>query len=239
MTRYKAAGIHLILSGLVLFAIYLFIAFVWYPHKLFALGAGLDLLRLIICVDLIVGPLVMLIVFDAKKRLIKLDITIILVCQICFMSYGLWTMLSARPAFFVFSDSHFYLVRANEIDSKDLKAAANDQFNHAPLLGPIYVGAIEPDDGKIKNDLTFASLGGMGVQNFPKYYVSYQQVISDVLKSGKTLKQLGVDSDTKQRIKEYEQQHATRPVLYLPMVNKLTPLIVVIDAKTAEVIDLI
>jgi len=238
MSRYKAACIHLFFSGLVLFVIFLLIAYVWYPYKLFALSAGVDLLRLIICVDLTVGPLVMLIIFDAKKKLIKMDVAIILICQIAFMSYGLWSMFSARPVFFVFAEQHFYLVKANEIETDNLQSATG-QFNRLPLFGPLTVGTKEPDDPKIREDILFAGLGGMGIQDLPKYYVSYDDVKSEVIKSGKTSKQLGVDFETKQRVAAYEKQFTTRPVLFLPMVNKSTPLIVVIDAKTAEFVDLI
>jgi hypothetical protein len=238
MSRYKAAALHLFFSGLVLFTIFLLIAYVWYPYKLFALAAGADLLRLIICVDLIIGPLVMLVIFDAKKKLIKMDVAIVLICQICFMSYGLWAMFSSRPVFFVFADQHFYLVKANEIDKKDLQLAS-EPFNTLPLLGPYSVGTRQPDDAKVKAEVLFAGLSGMGIQDLPKYYVPYAQLKVEVIKSGKTSKQLGVDFETRQRVSVYEKLHTMYPVLFLPMVNKTTPLIVVINAKTAEFVDLI
>jgi hypothetical protein len=239
MSRYKAAALHLLLSALVLFTIFLLIAFVWYPYKLFALAAGVELLRIIVGVDLIVGPLIMLIIFDAKKKLIKMDVAIILICQLSFMSYGLWTMYSSRPAFLVFAENHFYLVKANEIDNKDLSMAADKEFRHLPIMGPMYVGSKPPEDTKSRDEILFAGLGGMGIQNLPKYFIPYNLVLDQVIKAGKTSAQLGVDFETKQRVKEYELQHTFRPVLFLPMVNKRTPLIVVVDAKTGQVVDLI
>lgn len=238
MSRYKAAAIHLFFSCLILATIFLLIAYVWYPHKLFGLAAGFELLRLIVVVDLIIGPLVMLIIFDAKKKLIKMDVAIILVCQIGFMSYGMWSMFSARPVFLVFSEKHFYLVRANEIESKDLLAAKNEEFHHLPLSGPINVGAVIPNSSTVQQDLIFAGLGGMGIQNLPQYFVPYEQVAGEVLKAGKTLQGMGVDVATKQRISDYEK-NVSRSGLYLPMVNKSTPLIVVIDPKTAQIVDVI
>jgi len=238
MSRYKAAAIHLFFSALLLFTIFLLIACVWYPHKLFGLAAGVELLRLIVGVDLIMGPLAMLIIFDAKKKLIKMDVAIILVLQISFMGYGLWSMFSARPVFIAFAQDHFYLVRANEIDENDLSAAKSEEFRHLPLLGPLHIGTLEPEDPKVKEELLFAGIGGMGIQNLPKYFVPYQQVAAAVVKAGKSSQQLGVDNATRQRVKEYEK-NVTREVLYLPMVNKQTPLIVVFDAKTAEIIDVI
>ena len=239
MNRSKAAGIHLICSAVVLFTVYLLIAYVWYPHQLFSLAAGAELLRLIVGVDLVIGPLVMFIIFDAKKKLIKLDVAIILIFQIGFMSYGLLTMYSARPAFLVFAENHFYLVRANEIDQKDLDASSDKQFAKLPWFGPVYVGCSDPKDPKEIDAITTAFLGGMGIQNLPKYFIDYQKAAKAVVSAGKSSKDLGVDFDTRQRVKEYELKHTTRPVLFLPMVNKTTPLIVVVDAKSGEVVDLI
>jgi hypothetical protein len=239
MSRYKAFLLHLCFSAIVLFIIFLLIQQIWYPGKLFTLAAGYNLLRLIVCVDLVIGPLIMLIIFDAKKKLIKMDVAIILICQLTFMLYGLWTMFSARPAFYVFAEKHFYLVRANEISSKDLLASKYPQFNSLPLWGPVYIGTAEPDDINLRNDLAFGSLGGAGIQNLPKYFVPYEQVIQQVKEAGKTSQQLGVDFETKARVKEYEKNHTSKPILFLPMVNKRTPLIVAIDPASAKIIDLI
>lgn len=238
MSRYKAAALHLLMSALILFSLFLLIANVWYPHKLFTLGAGVDLLKLVGFVDLVAGPLVMLIVFDARKKWMKLDIAIIVLCQVSFMAYGLWSIFVARPVIMAYVDHHFYLVRANEIDQKDLAAATLEQFRKLPLDGPILVATTEPSDPKVREDLLFAGTGGMGLQNLPKYYVPYATQTQDVIKSGKTLKQLGVDQSTKDRVAEYEKT-LHRAVLYLPMVNKTKPLIVVVDANTGAFVDLI
>lgn len=240
MTRYKAFTIHLIASAAVLSIIFLLIQQVWYPGKLFTLAAGLNLLILIIGVDLIIGPLVMLIIYDAKKKYIKFDMAIVILCQLGFMAYGCWTMFTARPAYFVFAENHFYMVRANEIDDKNINLSMYPQFKqHAPFWGPIYVGTKEPDDIKIKNEIVFSGLVGRGIQNLPQYYVPYDQVRQEVLAAGKTSQHLLVDIETMQRVRAYEKSHPAKPVLFLPMVNKRTPLITVIDAKTAKIVDLL
>jgi len=239
MNRFRAAALHLLSSALVLLLVFLLIQQVWYPGKLFTLAAGADLLKLIIGVDLIIGPLVMLIIFDAKKKLIKLDVAIVLLLQVAFMGYGLWTMFAARPAFYVFAQDHFYLVRANEIEDKDLKLSRFREFQSIPLFGPEYVGTKQPADIKLRNDIAFGSLAGLGIQNLPQYFVPYEQVLQEVKSSGKTSQKLMVDFEVKARVTSYEKTHSARPVLFLPMVNKHTPLIVVVDATTAQIVEII
>lgn len=240
MTRYKAFTLHLLSSIVVLSFLYLLVERVWYPGKLFNLAAGIDLLGLIAIVDLVLGPLVMLIIFDAKKKYIKLDVFIVVLCQFGFMIYGCWSMFSARPAYFAFVDNHFYLVKANEIDEDSLKRARNPQFKQIPLTGPVPVGTQEPDDLRIRNEIALSSIGGMGIQDLPRYFVPYSQVRQQVMATGKLSKDLTVDQSTKARVFAYEKIHATKEViLFIPMVNKLTPLIVAIDPKTAQILAII
>jgi hypothetical protein len=99
MNRYKAALLHLSGSACVLLSAFLLVKCVWYPGKLFSVAAGGELMRLLAGVDLILGPLVMLIIFDVRKKLIKLDIAIILICQLAFLAYGLWSIYVARPVY--------------------------------------------------------------------------------------------------------------------------------------------
>lgn len=239
MTRYKAFALHLLSSIFLLSLIFLLIERVWYPGKLFTLAAGFDLLRLIVGVDLVIGPVLMLIIFDAKKKYIKMDVSIILLCQLGFLAYGFWIMFTARPVYFAFVDNHFYLVRANEIDDNDLKLVKEGQFKQIPLSGPIAVGTKEPEDEKIKSDIALSILGGMGIQDLPQYFVPYSQVWQQVVAAGKTSQELKVDHSTKQRIVAFEEKHPDKSVLFLPMVNKRTLLFVVVDAKSAQIIQII
>ena len=239
MTRYKAFVLHLLSSIFVLSLIFFLIQQIWYPGQLFTLGAGSDLLLLIAGVDLVIGPFILLLIFDAKKKYIKTDVIIILLCQLGFMGYGCWIMFTTRPAYFSFVDERFYLVRADEIDNKDLTSVKDPQFRQIPLSGPVAVGTKEPDDAKIKNDIALSAFGGMGIQNLPQYFVPYSQVWQQVVAAGKTSQELKVDQNTKKRVIAYEENHPNRDVLFLPMVNKRTPLIVVIDSKTAQIIQII
>jgi hypothetical protein len=238
-TRYKAFTLHLIASIGVLSLIFLLIQQIWYPGKLFTLAAGLDLLYLIVGVDLVMGPLVMLIIFDTKKKNLKMDVGIVLLCQLGFLAYGCWVMYGARPVYFAFVDNRFHLVRANEIDYKDLRLVKESQFKQIPLWGPIAVGTQEPDDPKIKSDIAFSALGGMGIQDLPQYFVPYTQVSQQVVAAAKPSQELKLDQFTQERVIAYEKKHPYQSALFVPMVNKKTPLVVAIDPKTAHIIQII
>ena len=73
MTRWRAAGIHLLLSALLGVCVLALLFFVWYPGPLFRATGGEKLLLLIVGIDIVAGPLLTLCVYDAKKRLMKLE----------------------------------------------------------------------------------------------------------------------------------------------------------------------
>ena len=240
MNRYKAFALHLTASACILLTISAIVSLIWYPGILFSLAAGTELLRLLAVVDLILGPTVMLIIFNPAKKLLKLDICIVLLCQLSFLAYGLWSIFVSRPVFIVFVEDKFHLVRANQIEDQDLKLVNTIQFKKLPLGKPEYVGTQQPNDIKIKNDIVFAELGGMGLQNLPQYYLPVSQVTQQIIAAGKTSDQWEkIDADSKKKLAMYESAHEKGSVLFLLLKYKNLPLFVVVKAKTGEVIELI
>lgn len=240
MNRYQAALIHLAVSACLLGLAYLFVANIWYPGPLFMAAAGGDLMKLLVSVDVILGPLIMLIIFAPEKKLIKFDVAVIVLCQAVFLGYGMWSIYSARPVYIAFVESRYFLVRANDIDDVDLAKASNPLFKSLPKFGPIYVGTKEPADPKIRQDILFSGLSGMGIQNLPQYFIPYTDVQRQVLLVGKSSQDLkGISMETRVVLQKIEQRRVTSPVLFLMLVNKQIPLIAVIDAKTGAVIELV
>ncbi len=240
MSRYKASLIHLAGSALVLLLVFLLISQVWYPGVLFSKSAGVKLLEIVASVDLVIGPLITLIIFDVKKKLLKMDMAIILFCQICFMSYGMWTVFVSRPVFIAFTGTNFYMVKANEIERKELKKVQLKQYQDLPLFGPEFVGTKEPDDIKIRNDIVFAGAGGMGIQNLPQYYVPLDDVQSQIIASAKTTKQLDkIEPELKAFLEQYEKNHSSTPVAFLHLFYRGFSLFVVVNSQTGKIIEII
>jgi hypothetical protein len=55
---------------------------VWYPQHYFAAMGGTTLILLLIGVDVVIGPLITLIVFDPKKKSLRFDLAVIAVLQL-------------------------------------------------------------------------------------------------------------------------------------------------------------
>lgn len=182
MTRWKAAGTHLALSIVVIGGIALAAFLLWYPYALYRV-AGLDrILLVMLAIDLTAGPLLTLILYRKGKRGLKFDLTVVAICQIAFLTYGLNTLWQGRPVFLVGTPDTFTLVFANEIDDADLAEASRPEWRRLSWTGPQLVGARMPEDPDARRDVIEAFMaGGAGIERSPGRYMPYEEVAPNVL----------------------------------------------------------
>lgn len=184
MTRWKASGSHLLLSIVVIGGIALSAFLLWYPHALYRI-AGLDRILLVMLgIDLTAGPLLTLILYRKGKRGLKFDLTVIALCQLAFLAYGLHTLWVARPVFLVATPQTFTLVFASEIDDEDLAAATRSEWRSLSWTGPVLVGTRMPEDPKERRTIIEEFMaGGAGIERSPKYYFEFAEVAPDLLRT--------------------------------------------------------
>jgi hypothetical protein len=108
MSRYKACFYHFLISLSIFVVLAYVILFHWYPDYFFAIDGGWEGMRIIIGVDLILGPMLTLIVFKAGKPGLKFDLAAIGTLQAVCLIAGLAIVYTERPIFFVYYDEHFY-----------------------------------------------------------------------------------------------------------------------------------
>ncbi len=190
LNRWKAAGLHLALSALIAFTLVLLVVELWYPGPYFAAMGGATLLRLLIGVDVILGPLITLIIFDPKKPRLKFDLAAIATMQIAALAAGAFIMFDARPVFTVFTGDRFEVVPANSIDDAS-RARAAAEFQALPLNGPRVVGAHQPSDPRERSEISLsATFGGPDIAHLPHLYHSFAEVAADAGRRARPLSQL-------------------------------------------------
>ncbi len=189
LSRWKAAAIHLGLSALIAASVVMVMLLLWYPGAYFEAMGGRGLLTIIVGVDVTLGPLLTLIVFDPGKKALKFDLAAIVAFQVAALTYGGWVTFEARPVYAVFVKDRFNVVAANYLDSADLAAGA-PEYRNLPLTGPRVIGARLPTDSAAATTLLFSSLAGKDVQLFPQYYVPYVDVAAVALKAAKPVNNL-------------------------------------------------
>lgn len=116
MSRWRAAAIHFSISLFVFVLLLAVILAVWYPGILFSVDGGWTGLRIVIGVDLVLGPLLTLIVFKSGKPGLKFDLSCIAIAQSVCMAIGMWIVYSERPIALVMAYDTFYSLAAQEFE---------------------------------------------------------------------------------------------------------------------------
>lgn len=107
--KFKASGIHFSLSAGI-FSVFMYMIFAhWYPLPFFHTDGGWEGVRIMIGVDLVLGPVLTLIVFHPKKtrRQLLIDIGTISVIQLSALAWGGWTVYQQHPAVILHWEGRF------------------------------------------------------------------------------------------------------------------------------------
>ena len=145
-SRYHAALFHF-LASLSVFALFVgVLLFFWYPSPYFSASGGWQGLRLVAVVDLVLGPVVTLIVFNLKKsrRELLMDMSVVVFIQLAALLWGMVAVYNQRPVAVVFSDTSFYTVPALAITAQGI---ALDTLSELGNEWPIYAFVQRPDSG--------------------------------------------------------------------------------------------
>jgi len=128
MSRWRAFAIHFSISLLVFLLMLAVILLVWYPGILFSIDGGWTGLRIVIGVDLVLGPLLTLVVFKSGKPGLKFDLSCIAIAQLSCMAAGMWIVYNERPLALVLAYDTIYSVAAQEFKDFERDTGILEQF---------------------------------------------------------------------------------------------------------------
>ena len=157
--RLKASAIHLGLSLFIALLAALLVFGIWYPFPYREISGGRELFLLVVSVDVILGPLITLAVFNRSKPLgeLRRDLATVVLIQLAALGYGLWTVSVARPVHLVFEIDRFRVVHAIDIAPELLEKTPLDVVA-LPVTGPTLL-AVRPFRDQQENfDATMAAL---------------------------------------------------------------------------------
>lgn len=138
MNRWKASLIHFGLSLVVFLALLAIILLVWYPGVLFDITGGWEGLRIVIGVDLVLGPLLTLIVFNPEKPSLKFDLTCIAAFQAVCLAGGVWVVYNERPVVLALEYDTIYSLSAREFTAYGNDIESLDAFE-GPYPKAVYI----------------------------------------------------------------------------------------------------
>lgn len=238
--RLKAASAHLGLSvGVALVAAALVFG-VWYPMPYREVSGGRELFMLIMAVDVVLGPLVTLAVFDRRKSwpVLRRDLAVIGLLQLGALAYGLHTVAVARPVYLVHEVDRFRVVRAIDLEPGQL-SKAREEFQRLPWTGPEVIGTrAARDNTEMLRSLDLA-LAGIDIGMQPEFWKPYAEAREAVLARAKPLEELQRRHPGRAPEVEAAAARTGRPLAqlaYLPLMALKSDWVMVVDTQTADVV---
>ena len=239
-SRLKASVIHFGISFAIALVAALLVFSVWYPYPYRDISGGRELFFILVVVDVVLGPLITLVVYNLakpRKELVR-DLAMVALIQFCALGYGMWTVSVARPVHLVFEYRYFRVVHAVDVPI-ELLGVAPPGINSLPVKGPTLLSLREFSNDKEKMDATMAALQGIPLAARPDLWQPYAAAVPEILKAARPVALL------KDRFSAQAAEidaaiartgRKTESVVFVPMVARKALWTVLLDAKSAEVL---
>ncbi|NOR40664.1 MAG: hypothetical protein GQ537_05600 [Gammaproteobacteria bacterium] len=232
MSRYRAFGIHLLISSFVFIAFLLIMLRVWYPDFYFEASAGWGVLKILLMVDVVLGPLITLIIFKSGKPGLRFDLSVLAFLQLSALAYGASVIYENRPLYLVFAADRFEVIPAGAIDVAEIKDPGSLT---SPDSRPPMVFANRPEDPEQRGEIAMeVILGGKDIELRPALYSPFMEHIDAVLSKGVDIVALMQrDERSSQQIESFAAAQNSKPgdYSYYPLIGKNKDMLAVLSAS--------
>lgn len=237
--RLRASGIHFGVSVAVALPAAALVFGLWYPFPYRDISGGRQLFFILMAVDVVLGPLITLSIFNRAKPLgeLKRDMALVVLIQLGALVYGLWAVYVARPVHLVFEYDRFRVVHAVDIPQA-LMSRVPKEIDATPLTGPTSLSLRQFKDSNESMEATMAALGGLSLSARPELWQPYSAAKNEILKTGKPISELITSHPSRaaeiQAAIETTGQ-SSKSLIYIPMIGRNSFWTVLLDAETTEI----
>lgn len=244
----RAAAIHLLWSVAVALLAALMVFGVWFSTPLRELVGGVELFWLVVGVDVVCGPLLTLVVFNAAKPRAELrrDLAWVALIQLLALGYGMHALSHARPVALVHEVDRFRVVSFADLDQAEASNAP-DWAQPWRLSSTRTVGLRAVTSSAEKMTSVNASLQGIEPSQRPSWWQDYTLSVPQVLQRARPLAELRTKHPTQTDLITTAVRSALADVQpgetadatalrWLPLVSRrTTDWVVLLDPVTARV----
>lgn len=169
--RLKAFLVHMSISLILFLGVMAVVYFYWFPGWLIKVGA-LQGIVIVALVDLVLGPVLTFIVFNPKKKSLKLDLSVIVLIQLLGLGYGLVQLESQRVVAQVLMDDQLHIVhKAEMVDAGFAVSDLRKQFGEMPVKA--FFNVVE-DPSLVQIELSAIAV----LEGQPQYQAKYYLLMS-------------------------------------------------------------
>jgi hypothetical protein len=237
---FQASAIHLTVSLGIAALAALLVFGVWYPSLYRELSGGRELFILVVTVDVILGPLITLAVFNRSKPWVELrrDLIIVALLQMSALAYGLWAVSVARPVHVVFEMDRLRVVHAIDVPPELLDKTPLG-INALPVTGPTLLALRPFKDSQESMEATMVALQGVALGFRPDLWQPYANAVAEVLQAAKPVDLLKArfpaESDNIDRVLKGTGRDP-QTLRYLPLAGRKSFWTAFVDPVNAEVV---
>ncbi|KIF81725.1 hypothetical protein [Noviherbaspirillum autotrophicum] len=176
--RLRASLVHLLISLFLVSSVLAFVLLICYPNPYYKIMGVHKLLFILALVDICLGPLITLVIFNPAKKWLKYELMLIGILQLSALAYGTTTIFVGRPVYIVFDENGFTLVSAYQIPETALKKMHDPSL---PITGPKLVGARIPEDKELRRKYIDEVIDAhVDLPRMMQYHVPYESMVNDV-----------------------------------------------------------
>lgn len=238
--RARAGGLSLAISAAVVGSVATAIALFLHTLPFFWASGGISLIAIVAMVDIVLGPLLVFLVYDRRKKSLRRDLAVIICIQLAAIAYGIHASVLARPVLMTFVVDRFELVSAAEVDAEEL-AKAPEQFRKLSWSGPVLAAARMPENREEREQILFASASyGIDLRHLLRHYVDYGTQRDEVVARSRPLGDLDRYNDPTDVVAALAGVRAAAEdperLRYLPVQGAREDLVAVVDGGDAAVL---
>ena len=237
--RLKAFGLHFFSSVFIISVFLGMVFFIWFPGPFSEIYNTWDAIKIIVAVDVILGPLCTLIIFDIRKKTkeLKLDMLAIVTLQLIALGWGVHVTYSVRPVFIVFHQGDFFAFAESDLR---IPALTDKSLTPAIWKAPRVVYVKPPKDGQEYRDIILNQLVGdvHTVHYLTSRYLPIENMKhEDVLKQALKLDAKYRNPDIKTYVNNFVNEHggAVADYAFFPVKGGSSNGTLVLQRKTGEI----
>lgn len=235
-SRLRAFVSHLLFSVCIVSCVFAVVFLVWYPAPFFSAVGAWSIIRILVGVDLVVGPLLTLIVFKPGKRLLIVDVVFIAIVQISALIYGSTILYQERPYFCVFALDRFHVLSARDVPAD---SRAGHEWIRKPVRGPLMASARLPESVDERQRLIEETVfgGAPDIEQQPSLWVPYAQDIAVVGDKAHPLSALAGTEHAQLIERTVDRLGIAESNLgFLPMISAKNDACAIVDLSTGELL---
>lgn len=135
--------VHVAISTTILLILLSIMMLWWYPKGLFTIAGGWGGLKILLPIDMVLGPALTFLFYKPGKKSARLDLSMIACVQAIALSYGVYAVYSQHPKALVLAEGQLVTLTpldekeaadALSKDSREIRVPAELDSNHPPVV---------------------------------------------------------------------------------------------------------